>query len=947
MKKIVGYLFYIIGFFLVYRFTNYGLNAVVESIKFDEATTVVGTTIGLLIVAVPIFFLLKYANRWTNLNRNYFVSVFVLISIFSFISEEEVLPFNYDNEYIIWSEKNVDWTNFTEVKSKSDGFSASIYSEIFCPREITEKSSAIYAYMSPSISDKLNDSLLGPQLLIHEQYHFNITEYYTRLLRKAIIETGSDELTIDEVQSLYDKYELKRDSIQDLYDSISDHNVKNHEQRYWELKIDEMLRGTEYYSTPDVYNYYNFDKGETNFYRQILQTFNSNILTSYPIYKEEIKYGESYEVIESWNTTTVKFYKDGKLNNGGTFKTAITKITKNWFDDIEIHYYNADESYNSKLDYCIYKRSVNDDDIRVNKYFNKKEQRVEYEHDIYEIQWEFINDTIAYSTYYNKDGISIPNKDKVYHVKKYFDKKERVFKYESYDVNDILMNDVDNISIYEFKYTNNHMYKAYKKYNKFGKHPINSDSYNLEYVYDERGLMKKRINFDENNLKINDDEGVCIHDYCYDIYGNTTQTKRYNKMNLPVLGDDDYFQWVTKYDSIGRVTFDAKYYMENTLRFYDDNWGASKLEYPNDSLIIKYNLDAYNNLFNDDTGVAIVKKYKNSKKETIKDVYFDKNESYAKTKTGVVQYLYKYDDNGNQIEEVCLDSLGSLKAFQADVAKVCWAYDANNNKIKTSYYNEKDKLANANKNAAFNFYSYNDNNKVIERSYYNKKMEPLMYEGAFKTRYLLNKKGNDSVIKKYDINNNFIKGVCVTKYKYNVYDNVIVESYYNDENNRANNSDGISAIKYNYDNRQRVTGHDYFDIHDSIVNNKLGYSTYKKVLNENGGIVSESFFDKSETSVLGPNGYHKKEVEWNEMDLDIKVSLFNVDNTLIEDDEGIAIYEFPRAKSSLLKVDRFYNKNHELTEDNSGAAEIYYQPNLNGLYYLGKRLNAKGEVLKN
>ena len=76
------------------------------------------------------------------------------------------------------------------------------------------------------------------------------------------------------------------------------------------------------------------------------------------------------------------------------------------------------------------------------------------------------------------------------------------------------------------------------------------------------------------------------------------------------------------------------------------------------------------------------------------------------------------------------------------------------------------------------------------------------------------------------------------------------------------------------------------------------------------------------------------------------LTLFNIDDTLIEDDEGIAIYEYFRGASGLIKTERFYNKNHELTEGNSGAAEIYYQPNLNGLYYLDKRLNAKGEVIK-
>jgi len=417
MKKVLGYLFYIIGFFLVYRLLNYALRSVINSIKFDNIATTLGTIIGVFIIAIPVFSLLKFANRWTNFNRKYFVGVFVLISIFSFVSEEEILPFNHNNEYIIWSEKKLDWTNFREVKSKSDGFAASIYSEIFCPREITKNSSGVFAYMSPTISDKLNDSLLDSQILIHEQYHFNITEYYTRLLRKAIIEISSEELTIDDIQSLYIKYESKRDSMQILYDSISDHNVKNHEQRYWELKIDEFLRETAYFTEPDLNHYYNFNESDTDFYREIYHTTDDQLMTSYPMTKEEIKYGEAYEVLKSWDSDIViNFYKNGKLTNGGEYKSAITKINKSWWGDIEIHYYNPDNTYNTDRAYCVYKSIENDENIRVSSYFNVAGERVNNSIDVFETRSRFINDTIIYRSYFNKEGVAIKNK--VFNVKK-------------------------------------------------------------------------------------------------------------------------------------------------------------------------------------------------------------------------------------------------------------------------------------------------------------------------------------------------------------------------------------------------------------------------------------------------------------------------------------------------------------------------------------------------
>lgn len=945
MKKIVGYLFYIFGFYLLYLIIFSALPKVIDNIKFEDTETIIGSFVGILLLTTPVFFLLKFANRWTKLKRKYFWGVFTTISVFAFVNEKEYVPFNYDNQYIIWSKKNVDWTNFREVESISNEFSAAIHSAIFCPRDISEENLSIYAYMSPSISEKLNDSLLDPQLLIHEQYHFNITEYYARLLRKAYIKIGSDELTIKNSDKLYIKFDEERDSIQDLYDSITKHNLKRLEQRYWELKIDEWLRETAYYELPNLNHYYNYSRDKTNLYRRILHTFDGDVLTSYPVYKEQIKYGEVYEVTESWNTTTIKFYKNGKLENGGTYESAITKIIKNWDNTYEIHYYNKDESYNSNLPYCLYKCSINENNLFISEYYNIEGNRVNNDNKIYETQWEMLNDTTAFCTYYNKEGVAIKNKQDVYHVKKYFDDKRRVIKYENYGINNKLINDKSNLSIFEISYTDDHLKNTYKKFNKDGNYPINSDSYNLKYVYDERGKIKQSINLDTSNHKINDNDGICIYKYCYDIYGNCTQTKRFNKNNLPVLGNDYYFQWVTKYDSIGRVTFNAKYYMEYRLKYDDDEWGATKVEYPNDSLMVYYNQNVYNDLINDNSGVAITNNYKNSKGEIIRNEYFNKDNSFSNIKNEVVQYINKYDENGNQIELTALDSLGNYINSTADVAKTIWEYDANNNKIKTSYYNKDLKIANGTDNAAFNFYSYNKDNQLIERSYYNKKNEPLQFEEAFKTKFYPNKNGNDSLVKKYDTKDRLINGVCTIKYIYNKHNNVDIESYYNSKNIRTNNTSGISAIKHNYDNRQRLINYSFLDINDSIVNNQLGYAMVVYVLNENGSVISQSYFDKNSEPVLGPGNYHKKEFQWNEMDLGVGESFYDIDDSLKEDSEGFAVYEYPRAKSGLISYEKFYDKHCQLKEDNSGAAEIYYAPNLNGLYYLDKKINSKGEVL--
>ena len=67
-------------------------------------------------------------------------------------------------------------------------------------------------------------------------------------------------------------------------------------------------------------------------------------------------------------------------------------------------------------------------------------------------------------------------------------------------------------------------------------------------------------------------------------------------------------------------------------------------------------------------------------------------------------------------------------------------------------------------------------------------------------------------------------------------------------------------------------------------------------------------------------------------------SFFDIKNKLKEDKKGIAIYEYPRAISGIIKGDRTYNRNKVLIENESGVAEIYYELSLNGLYDIHKEL---------
>ena len=340
-----------------------------------------------------------------------------------------------NKEPIIWSDRPLVWDDFQLVRHMENDYVATIYSDFACPDLITDKNSKVYAFMNPKFSERLRNKYDGRNVLVHEQYHFNITEYCTRLLRKEIVEKGLGGLSYNSMESLKTKYSKKLDSLQDEYDNITDHNVNTRLQRYWELKIDDWLRRTAYYANEDVYSYYDFSEPRTNYFKHIYVTHTDKILTSYPIGEHERQFGNSYEVVQSPIETTVKFFKNGELTNGGDLNTAIAKIKKADKNTIEVHYLNADESYNNTLNYQIEKNVVDNKGNYTCYYFNGQNERVTWRN-IYKTQWKYNEkENSYYSSNFDRNGKLIKNKDGVFHEKRVLDKKERTVVFANYGKN--------------------------------------------------------------------------------------------------------------------------------------------------------------------------------------------------------------------------------------------------------------------------------------------------------------------------------------------------------------------------------------------------------------------------------------------------------------------------------------------------------------------------------
>lgn len=111
----------------------------------------------------------------------------------------------------------------------------------------------VKAYFVPDKSwIKVDDA----DLLKHEQTHFDIEEYYARLVRKEFrkIKTKgrSFESIRDESDALFARILQERERFQEQFDVETGHSANTEKEKEWEEKIRLSLQETQAFASPDL-----------------------------------------------------------------------------------------------------------------------------------------------------------------------------------------------------------------------------------------------------------------------------------------------------------------------------------------------------------------------------------------------------------------------------------------------------------------------------------------------------------------------------------------------------------------------------------------------------------------------------------------------------------------------------------------------------------------------
>lgn len=134
--------------------------------------------------------------------------------------------------------RQLTWNDFKGVPVLFTGWGARISSNIFTEYDSVNNQYHAYSSMNNHKSWKKLSFEGSDYTLNHEQYHFNLTESFARLLNIRIDEDSLSKEEISEQLSLLRK---KVSKLQRQYDRESDHGLNEGMQRYWEFKIDSMM----------------------------------------------------------------------------------------------------------------------------------------------------------------------------------------------------------------------------------------------------------------------------------------------------------------------------------------------------------------------------------------------------------------------------------------------------------------------------------------------------------------------------------------------------------------------------------------------------------------------------------------------------------------------------------------------------------------------------------
>lgn len=171
-----------------------------------------------------------------------FIGILILSNT-NYLDYEKPIPYS---EY-----KRISFKNFRGLEFFKKEFNGSKYfAYVVTTIELDKKNNTIEAYFHPSKSFVYNKKSSSTDLLMHELYHFKITEFFARKTRKEIIEKKNS--SFEDKEKILNSNLVEEDDFQKKYDYETYHSYVYSKQKEFERRIDSLLLTLENYKNPKL-----------------------------------------------------------------------------------------------------------------------------------------------------------------------------------------------------------------------------------------------------------------------------------------------------------------------------------------------------------------------------------------------------------------------------------------------------------------------------------------------------------------------------------------------------------------------------------------------------------------------------------------------------------------------------------------------------------------------
>lgn len=221
--------------------------------KGEKITIIVFSTFYLSIFVIEfLLYILKIKIPKLNFKKVLFINLILLLLGFigililsntNYLDYEKPIPYS---EY-----KRIGFKNFRGLEFFKKEFNGSKYfAYVVTTIELDKKNNTIEAYFHPSKSFVYNKKSSSTDLLMHELYHFKITEFFARKTRKEIIEKKN--INFEDKEKILNSNLVEEDDFQKKYDYETYHSYVYSKQKEFERRIDSLLLTLKNYKNPKL-----------------------------------------------------------------------------------------------------------------------------------------------------------------------------------------------------------------------------------------------------------------------------------------------------------------------------------------------------------------------------------------------------------------------------------------------------------------------------------------------------------------------------------------------------------------------------------------------------------------------------------------------------------------------------------------------------------------------